>query len=418
MDEISYIHAADFHLDSPCKNTGSMGLDDIERLVENSSLKALDNLAILCESKKPDFLLIAGDLYNEEMHDLSIYFKFKMFCEVLSSLNIKIFIVNGNHDPHESMINNIKWPDNVHFFSVKGEEIIFEKDGRKLAVIHGFSLSKSFNYFPPPNLFRKSNFNECFHIGLLHCGIEGIKPGDNCPVYTIEELKSTDIDAFALGHKHKPVVLNSYPLIAYSGCLQGNDKNSMGTRGCFYVKASNHTGRWLCEHEFYPLNAIQWEKMEFVKHEFTNIDDLSLKLKNRLSLLKSQLFPNVSLVFISLYLNLSFSVASFIYKNSKEYLKNIFAPYSNGFPSLFLNDFQIITSSNLDEHDLDFRNGMKNEVIKISNSIYNNINDNNNFLKFNNLDEFQSNLFKDFSNEDWKKIVQEAQCVCQNCLEG
>lgn len=56
MDEISYIHAADFHLDSPCKDTGGSGEANLDKLVENSSLKVLDNLAILCETKKQIFL--------------------------------------------------------------------------------------------------------------------------------------------------------------------------------------------------------------------------------------------------------------------------------------------------------------------------------------------------------------------------
>lgn len=418
MNEISYIHAADFHLDSPCKDTGGIGEANLDKLVENSSLKVLDNLAILCETKKPDFLVIAGDLYNEEMQDINTFFKLKEFSERLFNVNIKIFIVNGNHDPHESMIKNIKWPDNVHFFPIKKEEFVYEKDGKKLAVIHGFSLSKSCSYSSPPDLFRKNNLNECFHLGLLHCGIEGIKDGNDCPVYTLEELKSTDIDAFALGHKHKPVVLNQHPLISYSGCLQGNDKHSTGSRGCFYVKANNHTGKWLCEQEFYPLNAIQWEKIELVDNEISDMDELALQLNKRLSLLKSQLPLNVSIVYISLFLKLSFSVASLVYKNSTQYLKDIFSSFSNGYPLLYLDDFQIITSQHLNKYDLTLPNGIKNEIINVSNHFYDNIDKKNIFFKNNELNEYQLSFFKSISNEEWKKIIQEAQCNCQNYLEG
>ena len=70
MDGIRYIHAADLHLDTPFQGlsrTASQGAH-LARLLQEATFKAMERLFRLCESDKPDFLILAGDVYNEENH--------------------------------------------------------------------------------------------------------------------------------------------------------------------------------------------------------------------------------------------------------------------------------------------------------------------------------------------------------------
>lgn len=70
MDVVRYIHAADLHLDTPFLGLAretAQG-EHLARLLREATFTALERLFRLCETEKPHFLVLAGDIYNEENH--------------------------------------------------------------------------------------------------------------------------------------------------------------------------------------------------------------------------------------------------------------------------------------------------------------------------------------------------------------
>ena len=97
MSTIRFIHTADLHLDSPFKGMTAMPAERLSRLRE-STFTALSKLIDYALESKPDFVLIAGDIYDGENRSLRAQLKFKEGMDKLNSAGIPVFLSHGNHD--------------------------------------------------------------------------------------------------------------------------------------------------------------------------------------------------------------------------------------------------------------------------------------------------------------------------------
>ena len=96
MDGIRYIHAADLHLDTPFQGlsrTAAQG-GHLARLLLEATFKAMDRLFRLCESDKPDFLILAGDVYNEENHSVKAQLRLCDGCRRLRDAGVRVFLAH------------------------------------------------------------------------------------------------------------------------------------------------------------------------------------------------------------------------------------------------------------------------------------------------------------------------------------
>lgn len=87
--------------------------------------------------------MLAGDIYNQENYSVKAQLRLRDGCERLNRLGIRVFLAHGNHDPLDSRLNAVEWPDNVTVFGPEPERHLLEKDGRPLAVVHGISHAKA-----------------------------------------------------------------------------------------------------------------------------------------------------------------------------------------------------------------------------------------------------------------------------------
>ncbi|RUM36851.1 MAG: DNA repair exonuclease, partial [Desulfobulbus sp.] len=67
---VTFLHAADIHLDSPLRNLATREGTPVE-LIRNGSRRAFENLVQLAVDEKVDFLLLAGDLYDGAWRDFN-----------------------------------------------------------------------------------------------------------------------------------------------------------------------------------------------------------------------------------------------------------------------------------------------------------------------------------------------------------
>lgn len=66
MPAFSFVHAADFQLDSPFVGLGRLpeGQSQVVEHLREATFRAFESVVELCLEKRVDFLLVAGDVYD------------------------------------------------------------------------------------------------------------------------------------------------------------------------------------------------------------------------------------------------------------------------------------------------------------------------------------------------------------------
>ena len=285
MDGIRYIHAADLHLDTPFQGLSRSAAQGahLARLLQEATFKAMERLFRLCETDKPDFLVLAGDVYNEENHSVKAQLKLCDGCRRLRDAGVRVFLAHGNHDPLSSRLAAIQWPDNVTIFGPDVESHPVEKNGKIVAVVHGISHAKIKEGRNLARLFRRDQQHDCFQLGVLHCTVEGQSKTDRYAPCALDDLKNAGLDAWALGHVHERATLSTTPLIAYSGNAQGLHVNEPGPRGCLRVAASPQPdGGYACREEFVRLGPVQWTKVQVDLDDVAHLNDVEGRMTRAL----------------------------------------------------------------------------------------------------------------------------------------
>ncbi len=273
MDKITYIHAADLHLDTPFIGLGRNFAAWAARL-RNAAFIALDNLAQLCLAKKPDFLVLAGDIYNQEECSIKAQLKLRDMCVELEKAQIPVFIVHGNHDPLSSRFAAVQWPGNTRIFGAEPQAFPVGT----IALVHGISHASDKESRNLAKLFARDENNDCFQLGLLHCNVDGAVAGDRYAPCSLADLLNSGLDAWALGHAHNRRVLNDRPFIAYSGNIQGLRAGESGSRGCYVVTAGKVADGWQCNAEFHELGPLQWQTVEVNVENAASLDEVETRI--------------------------------------------------------------------------------------------------------------------------------------------
>lgn len=268
MKEVRYIHAADLHLDTPFAGISRDLSPAAGKLLKRATFDALDTLATLCETERPDFLLLAGDIYNEEERSIRAQLRLRDICVRLNKLDIPVFVVHGNHDPLTSALTSINWPGNVEIFGANPSSHLVARNGEPLAIVHGASHATASESRNLAALFRRDPSHTCFQIGLLHTSLNGLAGEAPYAPCTMQDLRNSGLDAWALGHAHVRQVVSREPFIAYSGNTQGLNPKETGAKGCYLVSAVHSGVSWKCTERFVELAPLRWENLEI------NVDGL------------------------------------------------------------------------------------------------------------------------------------------------
>ncbi len=297
MFPVRYIHAADVHLDASFKGLRRQNASlpsELEHILTTATFTALDRLVNLCEREKPDFLVLAGDIYNEEDQSLKAQLALRDACVRLSQSHIPVYIVHGNHDPLCSRLQMIEWPDNTHIFQGDVHSHVLMSARREteeesfsehaLAIIHGISHTNNRESRNLAKAFSRlgGEHADVFQLGVLHCAVESMPDADRYAPCSVADLHNTGLDAWALGHVHQKAVLSPYPFVAYSGNTQGLHINEQGVRGCYMVTAqpasSGATPPFSIHEEFHPLSSVVWEQVTLSLEEVAHITQVEERI--------------------------------------------------------------------------------------------------------------------------------------------
>ncbi len=407
MFPVRYIHAADLHLDAAFKGLRRQSdglLPQLEETLLAATFVALDRLVALCEREKPDFLVLAGDIYNEEDQSLKAQLAVRDACVRLSKSHIPVFIVHGNHDPLSSRLAMIEWPSNTVIFSGEVQSHVLKPAAELLAarqsqghedtcalapseamaVIHGISHTSNREARNLAKAFTRlgGEHGALFQLGLLHCAVENVAHAERYAPCTLEDLHATGLDAWALGHVHERRILSASPFVAYAGNTQGLHVNETGHRGCYLVTAqpvlhgsdhenTGHAGkgaaRYEVQAEFHSLSAVIWEKVTISLENVTQITELEERVQDVLEVLATEAPVHCQALIVRIILQGHTTLdAELRYKDVGAELIKRWQSSTSGQPLVWLKDMVVETSPVLAMDELVKRDDLLGETLRLS----------------------------------------------------
>lgn len=274
MEKIRFIHMADVHLGS-ILNIGGSSLPEELRVYEREGVyNAFRRIIKIAIKENVDFIVIAGDLFEDGLGSVKDQDFFRGECLKLERAGINVYIIGGNHDPIGGRGNRLfSLPENVKVFGFENvESVDFKgKDDRTLARIYGQSYrTRSLNKKIHLNyrLIDGRDREDIWNIALLHSQLES---GDsNYVPASLRELKSLEgFHYWALGHIHDARILShDYPMVVYPGVVQGRDIGERGPGGCFLIELEAHRPP---RHNFIASSFVSYERIQ------VKLDDISIE---------------------------------------------------------------------------------------------------------------------------------------------
>lgn len=261
LQPFRFLHTGDLHLDSPVEGLAAEAPPEVMSVLRNATTNAWRAIVRLAITERADFIVVAGDVFEVASPTLLGQTRFRDGLAELAAAGIGSFVVHGNHDPMDgrSWAPSLAFPDAVHRFGViAGESVPVMRDGVEIARIHGRSYPRSSvsdNYAAE---FR-ADPSAPFSIGLLHTNV-GDRPGHhNYAPCSIEDLRASGMDYWALGHIHQPGQVLADPPAYYSGIPQGRDPGELGARGCYVVDVDGAGG---VAARFIATDVVRWQPLD------------------------------------------------------------------------------------------------------------------------------------------------------------
>jgi DNA repair protein SbcD/Mre11 len=268
MKQISFIHAADLHLDSPMIGLKDLPAAVLSRLRE-STFTALKRLTSYAIDEKVDFVILAGDLFDGEDRSLKAQSRFRNEMLRLAEAEIPVFVVHGNHDHLNGKWVQVYLPPNVTVFDSKVELKVLETKRGDSVHLYGFSYPTRHVYDRKIAEYEKIEPAD-FHIGILHGNESSSNEHDNYAPFSVKDLIAMKYDYWALGHIHKRTILSEHPPIVYPGNIQGRNKKELEVKGCYHVKLDEFT----TELDFIETSEVVWEEAVVNAEEAQGFQDI------------------------------------------------------------------------------------------------------------------------------------------------
>ncbi len=218
-----------------------------------------------------DAVLLAGDVVESTNARFEALRPFEAAAQRLLEAGIPMLGVVGNHDV-EALPRLAHMVEGFELIGAGGcwQTRVIEKDGRPAAEIVGWSFpEKQVRSSPVADLLRgpiataNPERSGLTRIGLLHGDLDG--SGGTYAPFTSRELVQAGLDAWLLGHIHKPSLPEGAGIDApgprgYLGSLVGLDPSETGRHGPWLV---NVNARGEISTQQLALAPLRWERFDF-----------------------------------------------------------------------------------------------------------------------------------------------------------
>jgi DNA repair exonuclease SbcCD nuclease subunit len=221
MHPFRFIHASDFHLETPVHGLAEAPQPLREILLE-ATYRAANNVFDAALRHEVDFVVLSGDLVApQSAGPRAMVFLRDQFAR-LAEQGTHVYWAGGAVDRVATWPQVLSWPSNVHFFPD-------DHVGRCVHRRHELALCELIGQSQPSN--GSHRFNEFtssdssrFAIAVAHGEIDQV------------DLAAGGIGYWALGGEHEPTLpVETAPLAHYPGTPQGRSPQESGPHGCTLV---------------------------------------------------------------------------------------------------------------------------------------------------------------------------------------
>jgi exonuclease SbcD len=255
---------------------------ELADLTPEAALQAAVDIAI---EKRVDAVLFAGDVVESTNARFEAVRPLESTVRRLEEAGIPVLGVVGNHDV-EALPRLVGMIDGFELLGAGGrwQSRVIEKEGRPAVEILGWSFpERRVRSSPVADLLREPlspSHSGIPRIGLLHGDLDA--SGGSYAPFTSSELREAGLDAWLLGHIHKPSLPDTTSGAnaggipsGYLGSLVGLDPGEMGPHGPWLVRVAAG-GRVETEH---VVNAaLRWDRFDLEVGEDEDPDDVGDRL--------------------------------------------------------------------------------------------------------------------------------------------
>lgn len=239
---MKFIHIADLHLGAK-PDAGNAYSQNREQELWDS----FRDIITICNQKKTDLLLIAGDLFHRQ----PLLRELKEMNSILEMLEqTEVVMIAGNHDHirKNSYYRTFTWAPHVHM--ICSQEMSCVELDRIQTAVYGCSYH-SREILEPLYDHAVPEGRQKYEILLAHGGDEKHIPIKSSQIMTL------GYDYAAFGHIHKPQMLVENRM-AYAGSLEPTDVGDTGAHGYIEGKITGNG----CQIRFVPHALREYKHCE------------------------------------------------------------------------------------------------------------------------------------------------------------
>jgi len=214
--------------------------------------------------REVDAVVLAGDLVDKDRDFFVAYGQLKAGVEKLADAGIRVLAVAGNHDT-EILPRLAGEIEALELLGANGE---WQSQRINEVAILGWSFPRPQMRQSPLKHFPDERIEPPV-IGLLHCDLDQVDSA-HAPVAR-GELEATPVDAWLLGHIHRPDDLDVDRPIGYLGSISALRASETGSRGPWLIQVE---GRDIAADQL-PLAPLRYESLEIDCSELADGAELS-----------------------------------------------------------------------------------------------------------------------------------------------
>ncbi len=221
MQSFRFIHASDFHLETPPHGLAEAP-DALREILLEAPYRAANNVFDAALRHEVDFVILSGDIVApNSAGPRALVFLRDQFSR-LAECGIQVYWAGGEADQLAAWPQSFKWPSHVHFFPEKHV-------GRFEHLRHELGICELVGQCRPAHgslcfeHFTASDPNR-FSIAVAHGDASGT------------DITASGVRYWALGGEHEPTLpVETSPLVHFPGTPQGRSPAEQGPHSCTLV---------------------------------------------------------------------------------------------------------------------------------------------------------------------------------------
>lgn len=231
VNSVSFFHLADLHIGIRLSRFD----EQIAKRIREARFQALDNALKVAQDKNVDFIIIAGDVFDD--NSVSLVESQRLF-DILKGKPMPVYVLPGNHDPYRpgSVWDRHPWSgfEGTSIYLLNRKAPVFFQDD---VIIYPCPVTQKTSIVSPTEWIEQDDIKgNDIHIGVAHGSVmdRDTLPPDDHPILP-DCAEVCRLDYLALGHWHSHKIFpdsSGIPRMAYPGT---HEQMSFGPEAEFSV---------------------------------------------------------------------------------------------------------------------------------------------------------------------------------------